>query len=56
MTTLKVGKRLQTATEHPRVWPFPTFRGQPYCPPEPLKAPKASKKPPVWKTAPPALL
>jgi hypothetical protein len=58
MTTLKVGGMSRTTsiprtvTEHPPVWPFPTYRGQPYRPPEQLKQPK---KRPVWETAPAAL-
>lgn len=27
---------------HPKVWPFPTYKGEPYKPP----APPAAKKPP----------
>lgn len=59
MTTLKVRATRKTAlsprttTEHPLVWPFPTYRGQPYRPPKPPKKPKQR---PVWETAPPALL
>lgn len=37
-------------SEHPPVWPFPTYLGQPYRPPV------QPKQPPVWETAPPALL
>lgn len=58
MTTLRgTGTRKTTlssptVTEHPPVWPFPTYRGQPYRPPKIHKP----KQRPVWETAPPALL
>lgn len=56
MTTLRVRSTrktvlsLRTTTDHPPVWPFPTYRGQPY------RAPKQPKPIPVWETAPAALL
>lgn len=51
--TRKTALSPRTTTDHPLVWPFPTYRGEPYRPPT---APKKPKQRPVWETAPPALL
>jgi hypothetical protein len=53
LATRKTALSPRTTTDHPPVWPFPTYRGQPYRPPKPPKKPKQR---PVWETAPPALL
>lgn len=42
-------KKRKPAVNQPRVWPFPTYMGEPY------KMPK-QKKPKVWETAPEALM
>jgi hypothetical protein len=57
MTTLRVRSTRKTVlsplttTEQPLVWPFPTYKGQPYRPPKISKP----KELPVWETAPVAL-
>lgn len=57
MTTLKARSTRRTVlsplttTEPPLVWPFPTYKGQPYRPPKISKP----KELPVWETAPVAL-
>lgn len=45
MTTLKVARRRPTTSvpltrteEHPRVWPFPTYKGVPYCRPRVVRS------------------
>lgn len=52
LATRKTALSPRTTTEHPPVWPFPTYRGEPYRPPKIHKP----KQRPVWETAPPALL
>lgn len=37
----------------PKVWPFPTYKGQPYIPP---KKPRKKKQPPDFSGVPEALL